>query len=91
VRQFCTAHGLVYQGFSLLTANRDVMTHPELTRIARRHGQTVSQLVFRFALDVGIVPLTGTTDAGHMREDLAVFEFRLGPEEVERIEHLAVA
>jgi diketogulonate reductase-like aldo/keto reductase len=91
VRQFCTAHGLVYQGFSLLTANRDVMTHPELVRIARRHGQTVSQVVFRFALDIGMVPLTGTTDAGHMREDLAAFEFRLEREEVERIEHLAVA
>ena len=60
----------------------------ELVQIARRHGRTVSQVVFRFALDVGMVPLTGTTDAGHMREDLEVFEFRLEPEEVERIELL---
>jgi diketogulonate reductase-like aldo/keto reductase len=90
VREFCAANGLVYQGFSLLTANRDVMTRPELARIARRHGRTVNQVVFRFALDVGMMPLTGTTDAGHMREDLEVFEFRLEPEEVERIERLAV-
>jgi diketogulonate reductase-like aldo/keto reductase len=80
----------VYQGFSLLTANRDALAHPELARIARRHGRTVSQVVFRFALDVGMVPLTGTTDAGHMRADLDVFDFRLGPEEAERIERLAV-
>jgi diketogulonate reductase-like aldo/keto reductase len=90
VREFCAVHGLVYQGFSLLTANRDAMTHPELTRIARRHGRTVSQVVFRFALEVGMVTLTGTTDAGHMREDLDVFAFRLEPEEVERIERIAV-
>jgi diketogulonate reductase-like aldo/keto reductase len=90
VRAYCAANGIVYQGFSLLTANRDALAHPELARIARRHGRTVSQVVFRFALDVGMVPLTGTTDAGHMREDLDVFDFRLGPEEADRIERLAV-
>jgi diketogulonate reductase-like aldo/keto reductase len=89
IREFCAAHGIVYQGFSLLTANRGVLAHPELVRIAQRHGRTGSQVVFRFALDVGMVPLTGTTDAGHMREDLEVFQFRLDAEEVGRIERLA--
>jgi diketogulonate reductase-like aldo/keto reductase len=89
VREFCRTHGLVYQGFSLLTANRDALGHPEMIRIARRHGRSAAQIVFRFALDLAIVPLTGTTDAGHMREDLEVFEFRLEPDEVEQIERLA--
>src|SRR4029077_541735 len=91
VREFCTANGLVYQGFSLLTANREALARPELARIAERHGRSVSQIVFRFALDVGMVPLTGTTDEGHMRADLDAFEFRLEPEEVERIESLSAA
>jgi diketogulonate reductase-like aldo/keto reductase len=89
VRAFCAGHGLVYQGFSLLTANRDALARPEVVQIARRHDRTVNQVVFRFALDVGMVPLTGTTSAGHMQEDLEVFEFRLEADEVERIEHLA--
>jgi diketogulonate reductase-like aldo/keto reductase len=88
VRQFCSAHGLVYQGFSLLTANRAVLTHPEIAGIAGRHGRIASQIVFRFALDVGMVPLTGTANADHMRADLEVFDFRLEREEVELIEHL---
>src|SRR5262249_31794272 len=91
VREFCAAHGLVYQGFSLLTANGKALARPELARIARRHGRTVSQVVFRFALEVGMVPLTGTTDADHMREDLEAFDFRLEPEEAECIERLGRA
>jgi diketogulonate reductase-like aldo/keto reductase len=91
IREFCAANGLVYQGFSLLTANREVLAHPELARIARRHGRTVAQIVFRFGLDVGMVPLTGTTDAGHVRADLEVFDFRLDPGEVEMIEGLGPA
>ncbi len=85
VRAFCDANGLVYQGFSLLTANRAALALPELAQIARRHGRTVAQVVFRFAIDVGMLPLTGTTDASHMREDLDVFDLRLEPDDVEQI------
>jgi diketogulonate reductase-like aldo/keto reductase len=89
VREFCRDNGLIYQGFSLLTANRQALAHPEIVRIAKRYGRTASQIVFRFALDVGMLPLTGTTSAAHMREDLDVFGFRLEPGEVGRIENIA--
>lgn len=88
IREFCVANELIYQGFSLLTANREVLNHPEMVRIAERYRRTVSQIVFRFALQVGMLPLTGTTDATHMREDLDVVDFCLEPEEVRQIEHI---
>lgn len=90
VRAYCAANGLLYQGFSLITANRPVLAHQELTRMADRYSRTASQIVFRFALDIGMIPLTGTTDASHMREDLDAFDFRLDPEDVVRIEGLAM-
>lgn len=91
VREWCAAHGLLYQGFSLLTANRDALARPEMVQIAQRHGRTVSQIVFRFALDVGMIALTGTTTAEHMRDDLDALHFRLEPEEVARIDRLVSA
>jgi diketogulonate reductase-like aldo/keto reductase len=91
IRSFCTHNGLIYQGFSLLTANRRVLAHPDLARIAQRHGRTPAEIVFRFALDIGMIPLTGTTNADHMRADLEVFDFRLDPAEVTRIERLETA
>jgi diketogulonate reductase-like aldo/keto reductase len=89
IREFCAANDIVYQSFSLLTGNRDVMSRPELVQIAKRHGRTVSQIVFRFAIDVGMLPLTGTTDADHMQLDLDVFDFHLEPAELHTIERLA--
>ena len=89
IREYCAANDIIYQGFSLLTGNREVIAHPEMIRIAKHHGRTVSQIVFRFALDVGMLPLTGTTDADHMRMDLDVFDFDLEPEELQTIERLA--
>ncbi len=90
VRAVCRAHGIVYQGFSLLTANRRELASAEVRDIARRLGLTPSQLVFRFALDVGMAPLTGTSQAQHMREDLAVLERpRLDDEDLRRIEQVS--
>jgi diketogulonate reductase-like aldo/keto reductase len=90
IRTFCTANGITYQGFSLLTANRAILHHPELVLVAERYGRTVAQIVFRFALDIGMIPLTGTTNAGHMRADLDVLIFQLTGEEVATIERIAV-
>ncbi len=90
VRAFCAASGLVYQGFSLLTANREALASPELARIAKHHGRAVPQIIFRFALEVGMMPLTGTTDPDHMQHDLDAFGFRLEPEDVGRIERIAL-
>jgi diketogulonate reductase-like aldo/keto reductase len=90
VREFCSANGIVYQGFSLLTANRNVLAHPEIARIAERHGRSIAQVVFRFALDIGMMPLTGTTSADHMRADLQVFDFRLEADELSQIARLGM-
>jgi diketogulonate reductase-like aldo/keto reductase len=90
IREYCTANGIVYQGFSLLTANRAVLAHRDLGRIANRYGVTPAQVIFRFALDIGMVPITGTTSADHMRADLAVFDFHLEPAELALIEALGI-
>lgn len=89
VRAFCRSNGITYQGFSLLTANRDVLADPEVASIAKRHNRSIAEVVFRFALDVGMIPLTGTTQPSHMQTDLKAFEFQLESSEIERIERLA--
>lgn len=88
VREYCSVMGITYQGFSLLTANRGVVAHPVIARIAAKHGCTAAKIVFRFALEIDILPLTGTNKADHMRGDLGVFGFDLEPDEIARIESL---
>ena len=71
MRALCRNHGIAYQAFSLLTANRSELAHPTVRAIAARTGRTPQQVVFGFALAVGMIPLTGTTSRAHMDEDLA--------------------
>ena len=89
IRAFCSKRGIVYQGFSLLTANVEVLRHPLVVGLAARAGVTSAQIVFAFARAIGILPLTGTTDAEHMKEDLASAALNLSQEAVREIEELA--
>src|SRR6476646_8457983 len=70
VRSFCSERKIVYQGFSLLTANKEVLQHASFVDLARELGATPAQGVFAFARAVGMLPLTGTSSAEHMRQDL---------------------
>jgi diketogulonate reductase-like aldo/keto reductase len=90
VREICQAHGIIYQGFSLLTANREVFTAPEIRAIAQRVDAGPAQVIFRFAMQIGMLPLTGTTSEQHMKEDLAADRFSLTAEELPVIETIAL-
>ena len=89
VRAFCRERGIVYQGFSLLTANPEVLGHLIVMRIATKNHATPAQVVFRFARAVGMLPLTGTSSAEHMKQDLASDAIALSDDEVRAIESLA--
>jgi diketogulonate reductase-like aldo/keto reductase len=90
VREICQAHGIIYQGFSLLTANREVLGDPEIRTIAKRLDTGPAQIIFRFAMQIGMLPLTGTTSQQHMKEDLEAEKLALSSEEIQLIETIAL-
>jgi diketogulonate reductase-like aldo/keto reductase len=89
VRAFCRERKIIYQGFSLLTANAEVLDHPLVTTLATRAGATPAQIVFSFAHSVGMLPLTGTSDATHMRQDLASLDLTLPQDVIQAMESLS--
>jgi diketogulonate reductase-like aldo/keto reductase len=89
VRDFCREHNIIYQGFSLLTANVEVLRHPTIGALTTKANATPAQIVFAFARAVGILPLTGTSSADHMQQDLASHSLELPMEAVNAIEAIA--
>jgi diketogulonate reductase-like aldo/keto reductase len=88
VRRFCRERKIIYQGFSLLTANPEAVHHPLVAQLAARANATPAQIVFRFAQAVGMLPLTGTSNSDHMKQDLASRGLEMSAEEVRAIESL---
>lgn len=89
VRRICHENKIIYQGFSLLTANQQVLASQAVRSIAKRLNATTAQVVFRFSMHVGMLPLTGTTNEQHMQEDLKSDQISLSDDEIEQIEEIA--
>jgi len=89
VRSFCKRRNIVYQGFSLLTANREVLRLAAFAEVASALHATPAQIIFSFAQAIGILPLTGTSNPEHMRQDLAGLELELPSDLVRLIESIA--
>lgn len=72
LRRFCAQKGVKYQSFWTLTANRDALATPEIKEMADSKGLSPQTLMYAFMMRLGHTPLDGTTNPGHMEEDVAV-------------------
>jgi diketogulonate reductase-like aldo/keto reductase len=88
LRAFCRAQGISYQSFWTLTANPHILTHPLVMALAAHHSRSAAQILFRYLMQSGVTPLTGTTSAQHMQEDLATVAFELSSSELETVDRL---
>jgi diketogulonate reductase-like aldo/keto reductase len=88
LRAFCANEHLTYQSFWTLTANRRILADPATTAMASRHECRPPQILFRYLVESGVVPLTGTRSRIHMHEDLRIFDFELSEEERRTISSL---
>jgi diketogulonate reductase-like aldo/keto reductase len=88
IRQFCRRRQIVYQSFWTLTANPRLLADDRVTTLAAKYARTPAQILFRYLTQNDIVPLTGTTSATHMREDLEIFHFQLTAGELAAVSSL---
>lgn len=89
VREFCNTQGIMYQGFSLLTANRTELSDSRITVLAQQLDRSIAQIVFRFARQLGMLPLTGTTDPIHMGLDRQIDDFSLSDSQMRLLENIS--
>ena len=88
-RAWHQAQGIVTESWSPL--GRGNSPSPEITGIARRHGKSPTQVVLRWHVQLGALPIPRSRSAGHQQENLAIFDFALSGEEMELINSLTRA
>ncbi|MFN8369335.1 MAG: aldo/keto reductase [Bacteriovoracaceae bacterium] len=88
IRDFCKLHDIKYQGFSLLTANVEECNSREVMHLAQKYSVDPAQIIFRFAYQIGMIPITGTTNQERMKKNLTISNFELTNDEILLIENL---
>ncbi len=91
LRQLECQIGTRHESWSPLACGKNgIFKNPVLSRIAEHHGLSVSQIALRFLVQQGIIVIPKSTRPEHMKENLAVLDFELEPEEMSAIEGLEV-
>lgn len=85
--EYCRTTGLVIQAYSPLTRTKR-LGDATLGELARRHGRTPAQVLIRWNLQKGVVPIPKANRHEHLEQNLNVFDFALGEEDMAALDGL---
>lgn len=88
-KEYLGSQNILLEAWSPLAAGQNDIFHNELLgEIGRAHGKTPAQVVLRWLVQRGIVPLVKSANVDRMRENLEIFDFTLTKDEMDRIKEL---
>jgi len=87
-REFAARHGIVVEGYSPIWRGRDLLDERVVADAARAHGRTPGQVVLRWHVQLGVVPVPKSADPRRQAENLSVFDFALTDAEMAAISAL---
>jgi 2,5-diketo-D-gluconate reductase A len=88
-RAYDDNHGIVTMAWSPLGGSRtEVLKQPAVTAIAERHGKTPAQIVLRWHIELGLVPIPRSTNRERMAQNLRIFDFSLTADEMQALSAL---
>lgn len=86
---FDRAHGIVTQAWSPLGRANALLQEPVLQAIAQRLGRSVAQVILRWQVQLGAVPLPKASSTARQVENRSVFDFVLSEQDLADIATLA--
>ncbi|TCI33496.1 aldo/keto reductase [Exiguobacterium sp. SH4S7] len=87
-RQADKERGIITEAWSPLSRARTVIHDETITELANQKGKTVSQVILRWHIQLGVIPLPRSSSELHQQENLDVFNFELTEYEMETINAL---
>ena len=85
--EFCIGKKIQLEAYSPLTRGHR-LDHPVISQIAARHGRTPAQVLIRWSLQHGLVVIPKSIRPERIRENAAVFDFQLSPDDMKRLDSL---
>ena len=88
ILECCRSHGIVVEAYSPLTRGSQ-LDDPTVTKIAEKYGKTPAQIMLRWCIEHGTVPLPKSTHPERIAENAAIFDFQLSAEDVGALDSLS--
>lgn len=87
VVSYCQEHNVLLEAYSPLDTGK-IFDVPEMQELSDKYGKTIAQIAIRWSLQHGFLPLPKSVTPSRIEENLAVFDFELSDEDMQRIDQL---
>jgi 2,5-diketo-D-gluconate reductase A len=87
-RAYHAAHGIVTESWSPIGAGGDLLADPTIVDLARRRSKTPAQIVLRWHVQLGLIPIPKTSKPERLAENKDVFDFELDAAEMDELASL---
>ena len=87
VVSYCQEHNVLLEAYSPLGTGK-IFDVPEMQELFDKYGKTIAQIAIRWSLQHGFLPLPKSVTPSRIEENLAVFDFELSDEDMQRIDQL---
>ncbi|KAG9258027.1 putative aldo-keto reductase [Emericellopsis atlantica] len=85
--KYCQTNNIAIQAYSPLATGQR-LGDPTLLAIAQSHGKTPAQVLIRYSIQKGWVPLPKSATPHRIKENLDVFDFEISEQDMERLDAL---
>ncbi|RSX56171.1 glyoxal reductase [Bifidobacterium dolichotidis] len=83
--------GIAVEAWSPLGGlNTKLLSNQKLIDIGMKYGKSSSQVIVRWHMQRGVIPLPKSTSASHIAQNIDVFDFELTPEEMHEVSNLCI-
>jgi diketogulonate reductase-like aldo/keto reductase len=84
---YCNEHGIVLQAFSPL-ARGIKLVEPTVVKIAEKSGKSPAQVLIRYCLQKGWVPLVKSEKEERIKQNIDVFDFGISENDMISLDRL---
>lgn len=88
VLKFCKKHGIAVEAYSPLSGGHG-LSSITVNDVAEQTGRTPAQVVLRWAIQHGTIPIPKSAHAERMKENIDVFDFKLSTDDMKRLDDLS--
>lgn len=90
LRQYCKENNIKVMAYTATARMDDRLKNTILPEIARNYGKSMTQIIIRWHIQLGNIPIINTSSYRHYVENKDVFDFELTQEDVERISKINI-
>lgn len=87
LREYCKVNNIQMVAWSPISRGR-VLTNELLIKLSEKYSKTITQVVLKWHIQNGVVPIPKSSNEGRIKENFEVFDFGIAKEDMELIASL---